>query len=396
MNNKIFCLASAKGGSGKTILGASFAAFLSDLGKKVLIVDLDAATYGLTLLYLNEVNSYRIDTAANKIGYSPLGIFDKGQVEWNTDLVQLPNGVSLKPATFTFSIKDSYTDIEFKNLLQSFLRKVEDQFDYILLDAQAGSGSYSRIAIQKDISHEVIIVSEYDPLSEAGIERLKALFRDDLIYSRTWVLLNKLLPEFVTTFSEFFEISKLLTPIPWDADVVRAYSRRTLPLDLTHGNQFTLSVMQTLKKLLGPDLASEIELWAESRASSIREPLEDQYRDAELELKGLFEQKAYFDNKRFIYKAAPVIAITLSIILMGINVLDLKLPYSILISILGAMIVVTVLYVYSMGAGFSVGQTVEEARFSRQLSIVDDKLKKLELLRKADLETLVKEGPKQN
>ena len=37
---------------------------------------------------------------------------------------------------------------------------------------------------------------------------------------------------------------------------------------------------------------------------------------------------------------------------------------------------------------------LEEARFTRQLTIVEDRLKKLELLRKADLETLVKKGPR--
>jgi hypothetical protein len=33
----------------------------------------------------------------------------------------------------------------------------------------------------------------------------------------------------------------------------------------------------------------------------------------------------------------------------------------------------------------------EEARFNRQLIVVEDKLKRLEILRKADLRTLIKE-----
>jgi hypothetical protein len=36
-----------------------------------------------------------------------------------------------------------------------------------------------------------------DPVSAAGVERLKDLARDDFTYERTWILLNKILPEFV-------------------------------------------------------------------------------------------------------------------------------------------------------------------------------------------------------
>ncbi len=52
-NAKVFCLASAKGGSGKTIIAANIASFLTDIGRKCLIIDCDAATHGMTLLYYN-------------------------------------------------------------------------------------------------------------------------------------------------------------------------------------------------------------------------------------------------------------------------------------------------------------------------------------------------------
>ena len=105
---KIYCLASAKGGSGKTVLCASFAAFLTELGKKVLMVDLDAATNGLTLLYLNEVNEHRDQFYAKEISENailPKGLFDsRGLARGfaNCDVVILPNKVHLLPATFRF------------------------------------------------------------------------------------------------------------------------------------------------------------------------------------------------------------------------------------------------------------------------------------------------------
>ncbi len=93
--------------------------------------------------------------------------------------------------------------------------------------------------MKRGISDEVIIVSEYDPVSAAGVERLKGLLREDLTIDRTWILLNKLLPDFVQSFTDFLEVVKYPNPIPWDAEVVKAYARRKLALDLNYGNNHT-------------------------------------------------------------------------------------------------------------------------------------------------------------
>ena len=50
MSARVICFASAKGGSGKTVITATIGSFLAALGKRVLLIDTDAATNGLTLL----------------------------------------------------------------------------------------------------------------------------------------------------------------------------------------------------------------------------------------------------------------------------------------------------------------------------------------------------------
>ena len=401
MKARVYCLASAKGGSGKTVLCASFAAFLSDLGKKVLVVDVDAATNGLTLLYLSEVNSHRHSIAAAYAGRAPCGIFEPADFSWDIDVVRLPNGVSLIPATFAFSIKTTTSATSLRPALEKLIESARERFDFILLDAQAGADTYSRAAMSTDISHEVVIVSEYDPLSAAGIERMKALLAKELSYARTWILLNKMLPEFVSAFSEFLEVSKYLTPIPWDGDVVRACARRRIPLDLQHGNQFTLAVMQSLKRLLGEGSATEIEEWAEGRASSIREPIEQQYKDAERELKGLLEHKVFLERRSTAAKLRRVVplaalAVAMSTTISGAALLREATPVSarsilVLLGCLAGMLPLVFLTWRGVGPR-SAEREVEEARFSRRLSIVEDRLKKLEVLRNADLQTLVREG----
>ena len=406
MKTKIYCLASAKGGSGKTVLCASFAAFLVELGKKVLILDVDAATQGLTLMYLNEVNSRKEDGASCQNNLQPNGLFDGEGFSWEKDVIQLPNNVHFVPATYSFNIKESAPTTDLHSMLRLILDEAKQKYDYIFLDAQAGLDRYSQIAMDKDISHEVVIVSEYDPLSAAGVERLKVIMRDDLLYVRTWVLLNKMLPDFVNAFSDFMEISKYLTPIPWDPDVVRAYARRRLPLDLDYGNPFTLAIMQTLKRLLGLEMSSEIDQWADGRASNIREPIEEQYRDAEKELKGLLEQKVFMDKRTTTRRLVrimpfgmfmPILLISLFLIVERFELFSYdKFNYFskfviVVITVLIGMFIVILLTMTKMWDK-SAERKVEESRFTRQLNIVEDKLKRLEILRKADLETLIKEG----
>jgi cellulose biosynthesis protein BcsQ len=177
----------------------------------------------------------------------------------------------------------------------SLLRCVErhrDDYDYIFLDAQAGSDEFAQIAINPRISDRVIIVCEYDPMSAAGVERLKALFPDELGYRRTWVLLNKMLPEFVKSFRDFMEISRYLSPVPWTADVVRAYARRELALDLDEGNEFTVAIVQTLRTLLESGEREELERWLDEHTYELRRPVSKQLEELDAELDARRRERA--------------------------------------------------------------------------------------------------------
>lgn len=392
---KTYCLASAKGGSGKTVICASFAAFLAKLGYTALIVDTDNATHGLTLLYLKEVREHK-ETKINGDD-RPSGIFETQPLSYERDVVHLSHGVDFLPATFDFSVKpnESTFDLQLLPILKDisvWARSVG--YDYILLDAQAGTDICSRVAMSKDISDEVIIVTEYDPLSAAGVERLKATMREALDPMRTWVLINKMLPDFVDTFSDFLEISRYLNPIPWDADVVRAYARRALPIDLVQGNQFTLALMQTLRSLLGKEASAQLDSWAEGRASQIREPLRNQYRDAELTLETLIQRKQQLEREgrsqrwmqtTVLLNVFVMLAIFVSRQTQDSSLDDLLGVYALLF---GVISLTTYLYLRNL-KNRSSAKEVESARINIQIDIVTEELKRLEVLQKADLRTLV-------
>lgn len=211
-------------------------------------------------------------------------------------MVPINDYVDLFPATYRFQIKEEHPPQNIQEILEDTLKQVVDSYDYIFLDAQAGSDFISRAAMSYKISNEVVLVTEYDPLSAAGIERLKVLLHEDLTFNRTWILLNKMLPEFVENFSEFMSVTRYLTPIPWNANVVRAYSRGELAIDLERGNDYTISVMQTLKMLFGKSISQEIDEWANNKANEIKKPINRQYEEAEKELGKLLEMEERKNN----------------------------------------------------------------------------------------------------
>src|SRR5262249_8884197 len=100
MPAKVICMSSAKGGSGKTVLTATCGAFLAAIGKKILLIDTDASTNGLTLLHLKEVMTRaEIAIAGDR---KPRGTYELAVTDQNPEIVELVNGCHLIPATYGF------------------------------------------------------------------------------------------------------------------------------------------------------------------------------------------------------------------------------------------------------------------------------------------------------
>jgi cellulose biosynthesis protein BcsQ len=383
---KVFTMASAKGGSGKTLLTASFATFLSALNKKVLIIDSDSTTNGLTLMYLKEVLIEKEITHSKS--KTPSGLFDfKDGALSRMTKVNLNNGVSLIPATFRFdNLKDNFREIHREYVthrLSNLILQARSEYDFVFIDAQAGSDHFAEIAISRNISDEVIIVSEYDPLSAAGVERLKGIFREDLTYNRTWYLLNKMIPEFIQSFSDFLEIAKYLNPIPWDSDVVKAYARRKLPIDLENGNEFTIAIIQTLKTLLGDEMSIEIETWKKEKESIFKEPITKHYHYLQEKLREIEyndRRKKYLKNLTFTLTVivSVVIISTIYFYLEQFDMTYLKIA----LGVIGTSIIF-----------FIPRYHVEKDDYLKNIEkdVILDQLKKFESLKYSNFDTIVRD-----
>lgn len=263
--NNIICFCSAKGGVGKTIISASFAKLLSDLGKKILLIDLDAATNGLTLFYIDKLIKFKKSKHDTNIS----GIFE---VKENSEIkpFEISKNIKMIPSSYVMQDNKNTTPDNFENIITNLIDNISADFDYVILDTQAGAEETNKIAFKH--SDLVVIVSEFDPMSSEGIDRLKRLYSKELTYEKTLILFNKILPEFSEILGKFTTITKYLSPIHWDKEVMLSYSQRKLPINMKSSNDYTLAVIKTAYSLLGSEIEVEINEWKKNREKSIKEP----------------------------------------------------------------------------------------------------------------------------
>jgi cellulose biosynthesis protein BcsQ len=264
LSAETICIASPKGGSGKTLITSTLATVLAALNKHVVMIDADAATTGLSLFFLKDV------VEARKHDIARYGLFEINPSVAGPHPTSIGPRVSIIPASYRRINTETFERTAFDSALRRAVEAAWNHADYILIDAQAGADFFAAISMEQ--ANQIVVVSEYDPVSLAGVDRLRNLFPETLTRERHWILLNKLLPEFASSFTDFLEVARYLPPIPWDADVVRAYAAGRLALDLDRGNIHTLAVMRTASALFGQDVSDSVARWRERRKDSLRLP----------------------------------------------------------------------------------------------------------------------------
>ena len=176
---RVITFASAKGGTGKTILAASTAVILLHSGKRVLVVDGDFSTRGLSLFVLGDIISAPDLTVRNEqciaeyfLSELPLSDIeprrlDRGGIEYhilfsNADLWR--SGVPEKKILSDPRIGPKHYVEGMTNLLARF----RQEYDYIIVDTRGGFDFTS--AVPALLADTYIMVLEPDKVSLAQIE----------------------------------------------------------------------------------------------------------------------------------------------------------------------------------------------------------------------------------
>lgn len=277
LNPSIVTFISGKGGSGKTVTSSAVGRFLASLGFKVLLVDTDASTNGLTMLFLTEVNATKRSSDGKLAGVFEVdnGLATSIRIAANLDFI---------PAAFTLSRTDTADLKLFENALISIVT-TSLTHDFVLLDAQAGSDEYAKIAAS--LGDQVVIVSEFDPISAQGVDRLKVLFSSVMRPDNTWILYNKVLPEFTAAIVEGLVVTRVLPPIAWNIDVIRSFAQRTLAIDVEDPNDYTVNISQVAGHLLGQEVRERISNWLAAVLKNRKDPILSDLEEIDQEIDAL-------------------------------------------------------------------------------------------------------------
>lgn len=141
---KIVSICSGKGGTGKTFFAANFAHQLSLLNKRVLLVDLDLNFSNLNIL-LNEASTKAISNFFEQSSSLEEIIFNYSH---NLDLVFGDSGRSDYP----------YVSKEIMDYLFFALRKIQSNYDFILLDSSSGADELTLHQLNKS-DYNIILTS---------------------------------------------------------------------------------------------------------------------------------------------------------------------------------------------------------------------------------------------
>lgn len=261
---QIISLLSGKGGAGKTSIAIGISCLLNDAGFKVLLIDFDFATNGASYfykyLYSNQTKVIGIYELINKQE------FNLNRISSDVDLIPLKikEGLCFFPSRVNFSnklpLRDSIIVKEeaLKSFLVSLIELHEKDYDFIIIDNQAGSNLTSKVSASA--SNKVIIVSELDPISSDAVDTLLIQIGEVFPEYRRH-LINKLdvrESEDYKNLSVLFQSMNRLPPLPFDFEVRTAFASRQVPIDANKPTTFLIALFNTVKSFL-PEYRNQID-----------------------------------------------------------------------------------------------------------------------------------------
>ena len=275
---QIISFLSGKGGAGKTSVAISVSHLLNDAGFNVLLIDFDFATNGASYFY-----KYLYASQKGLIGlYDLIELGDDRSEKLDNverSLLKIKDELCFIPSRVNFAKKMPLRDYiaikeeDLKSFLLSLINLYKKDFDFIIIDNQAGSNLASKVSAS--ISDKVIIVSELDPISSDTVDTLLIQIGEVFPEYRRH-LINKLdirESEGYKNLSLLFQTMNRLPPLPFDFEVRNAFASRQIPINVDKPTTFLIALFNTVKAFL-PEYTSQIDSYGEKILSKF-----NQYQD---------------------------------------------------------------------------------------------------------------------
>jgi len=295
----IISFISGKGGVGKTALTASVGKLLALTGYKVLIVDSDLITHGMTfLLGFDSKKTGLLEVCKNFID-SPKDAQEERETEKVLrDFVQdyvnkmictlsenlhFLQSTSLPSERYSDLISSEGEDISLclDIILENYIKS--GMYDFVLIDTQAGSVYATQTMVS--IADKVVTVMEPDPVSTYATENVVGEFRDVLPRDSFYVI-NKLSVEEASAYEaieKFLRILRHLPPVPFDFEVRRAFMIRKIPVDDKKPSPFMFGIIRMIRDLL-PEVWEKLDKLEKQMEELAILPVKEKMQNVEVEL----------------------------------------------------------------------------------------------------------------
>jgi len=190
---RVISITSGKGGVGKTNVTANLAYALSQIGKKVLVVDADLGLANIDIL-LGLTPKYNLQHVIT------------GKKRLSEVIISGPGGIKILPASSGVEELTSLSSEQKRRLVVEF-SYLDDSYDFLLIDTAAGISSnviYFNLA-----ASEVIVLLEPDPTSFTDCYAMIKVLSIKYGMNRFKILLNNISTE--SEAREVFEKLHLVT-----------------------------------------------------------------------------------------------------------------------------------------------------------------------------------------